>query len=125
MRFPVLWPRCGVAVLCVHAPPPNGSAARTFAGSLVMSGSCAVSSTQGERGGGGVGASPLPAPPPQAAVVTVTAASSYDPSIEVNEWSGLLTYEQEVAVTPTFQDKIAAVYSPLITGKGTAHHDPN
>ena len=83
-----------------------------------MSGSCAVSSTQGERGGGGGGVGATPPPPPQAAVVTVTAASPYDPSIEVNEWSGLLTYEQEVAVTPTFQDNIAAVYSPLIKGKG-------
>ena len=84
-----------------------------------MSGSCAVSSTQGERGGG-VGATPVPPPPQAAAVVTVTAASPYDPSIEVNEWSGLLTYEQEVAVTPTFQDNIAAVYSPLIKGKGNS-----
>lgn len=78
-----------------------------------MASSCAVSSAPGGGGVGGV--------PPQAAVVTVTASSPYDPSIEVNEWSGLLTYEQEVAVTPTFQDNI--VYSPIIKGKGDTTGD--
>ena len=39
-----------------------------------------------------------------------------DSTIEINEWSGLLNYEQEVAVNQPFHDTIR--YTPLIK-KGT------